>query len=128
MKSVLVHKKIIGIVFLFFFLFSANALLFSTHFVEEFGHDDHSMTSHSDDDNVSTSAAQLVVNHEHDGDQGAHHEDGETCCDGHSHALNSYEPICYRYTPQLTTRIFTEPFKAIPEVFLDKFIPPQNFA
>lgn len=129
MKSFLSLKKYIGGVFLFFFLFSANALLYSSHFLEEFGHDDHSVTSYSDSSNTSISAStEITANHQHEGDQGSHHEDGESCSDSHSHASIPYQPISYSHSPRLITHLKGEPFRFIPEVYLDKFIPPQNLA
>lgn len=128
MNSFLAHQKYIGGIFLFFFLFSANALLYSFHFVVEFGHDDHVIASYSGDSDSSISSTMDVANHQHEGDQGAHHEDGESCCDSHSHASILFQPIPYKHSPRLITHLSGEPFKFIPEVYLDKFIPPQNLA
>lgn len=128
MKSFLSLKKYIGGFFLFFFLFSANALLYGSHFVVEFGHDDHVVTSHAGNIDPSASSTTVAANHQHEGDQGAHHEDGESCCDSHSHASIPYQPISYTHSPRLITNLSGEPFKFIPEVYLDKFIPPQNLA
>lgn len=126
MKSFLTHQKYIGGFFLFFFLFSANALLYSYHFVVEFGHNDHVVASHFDS-SISSSTG-IAANHQHEGDQGAHHEDGESCCDSHSHASIPFQPISYSHSPRLITNLIGEPFRFIPEVYLDKFIPPQNLA
>jgi hypothetical protein len=126
MKSLLFLKKYIGGIFLFFFLFSSNVLLYSTHFVEEFGHDDHKIANHSSNSDSSISPAILVANHQHDGDQGAHHEDGESCCDSHSHASILYQPISYKHSPRLISQLTGEPFRFIPVVYLDKFIPPAE--
>lgn len=129
MKSLLSLKKYIGGFFLFFFLFSANALLYSSHFVVEFGHDDHTVASHSSDSDSSISSSTgIAANHQHEGDQGAHHEDGNSCCDSHSHASIPYQPISYSHSPRLITHLTGEPFRFIPQVYLDKFIPPQNLA
>lgn len=128
MKSFLSLKKYIGGVFLFFFLFSANALLYSSHFVAEFGHDDHSVTSQSGDSDSSISSTMVVENHHHDEGRAANHEDGNSCCDSHSHVSILYQPISYTHSPRLSTHLTGEPFRFIPEVYLDKFIPPQNLA
>lgn len=129
MKFFLSHPKYIGSVFLFFFLFSANALLYSFHFVVEFGHDDHSVVTHAGNGDTSISSSTMVAaNHQHEGDQGAHHEDGESCCDSNSHVSIFHRPISYTHSPRLITRLTGEPFRFIPEVYLDKFIPPQNLA
>lgn len=129
MKSFLSLKKYIGGIFLFFFLFSANALLYSFHFVEEFGHDDHAVASHSGKSDSLTSSSRIAAtNHQHEGDQGAHHEDGNSCCDNNSHASIPYQPVSYTHSPRLITRLAGEPFRFIPEVYLDRFIPPQNLS
>lgn len=127
MKSFLTHQKYIGGIFLFFFLFSANALLYSYHFVVEFGHDDHSMISSSGNSD-SSGSTMVVANHQHEGDQGEHHEDGESSWDSHSHASIPCQPLSYMHSPRLITNLSGEPFRFIPEVYLDKFIPPQNIA
>jgi len=128
MKSFLSLKKYIGGLFLFFFLFSANALLYSFHFVEEFGHDDHTVVSHAGKSDTSiSSSTKVAANHQHEGEQGSHHEDGESCCDSHSH-VSLYQPISYTHSPRLITNLTGEPFRFIPEVYLDKFIPPQNLS
>lgn len=111
MKSLVTLKKYIGAVFLFFFLFSANAVLHSSHFVEEIGHDGHLAASHSGSD-----------------DQGSQHDDGTSCCDSHSHVSILYQPLSYSHSPRLLTQLAVEPFRFIPEVYLDKFIPPQNLS
>lgn len=126
MEFLLSFRKYIGGAFLFFFLFSANAVLYSSHFVGELAHDEHSAASHSGVSYSSVSSAIDDVNHQHDDDQGAHHKDGESCCDSHSHASIPYQPISYSHSPRLITQLTGEPFRFIPEVYLDKFIPPQN--
>lgn len=128
MKSFLNHPKYIGGIFLLFFLFSANVLLYSSHFVVEFGHDDHIVAGHSGNSDSSISSSTIAANHQHEGDQGAHHEDVESCCDSHSHASIPYQPISYSHSPRPITHLTGEPFRFIPEVYLDKFIPPQNLA
>jgi len=128
MKSFLSLKKYIGGVFLFFFLFSANVLLYSSHFIEEFGHDNHTLVNHAGNSDSSISSTMVVANHQHEGEQGAHHEDGESCCDSHSHVSIPYQPISYTHSPRLITHLTGEPFRFIPEVYLDKFIPPQNLS
>lgn len=109
MKFLLSLRKYIGGAFLFFFLFSANAVLHSSHFVGELAHDEHSAAGHS-------------------GDQESHHDDGESCCDSHSHVSIPFQPLSYTHTPHLMTHLAVEPFRFIPEVYLDKFIPPQNLS
>lgn len=128
MKSFLTHQKYIGGIFLFFFLFSANALLYSVHFIVEFGHDVHAVASHAGNSDSSISSTMVAANHQHEEGQGAHHGDGESCCDSHSHISILYQPLSYSHSPRLITLLAGEPFKFIPEVFLDKFIPPQNLA
>ena len=128
MNPLLSHKKCVGMIFLFFFVFSANALCYGSHFNEEFGHDHAATANNSGNNNSSDSSSLGTLTHYHDDSQEESHEDDESCCDGHSHAFNLYRPICYKYVPHNTSRTIVEPFKFIPEVFLDKFIPPQNLA
>jgi len=129
MKALRISKRQIGATLLFFLLFSVNALLYSFHFVVEFGHDDHTVASNAGNSETSiSSSTKVAVNHQHEGEQGSHHEDGESCCDSHSHASIIYQQISYTHSPRLITHLTGEPFKFIPEVYLDKFIPPQNLS
>lgn len=53
-----------------------------------------------------------------------------------SHSSSDQQPSLYldrqapliSYSPHITAHVTTEPFKAVPEVYLDKFIPPHNLA
>lgn len=68
---------------------------------------------------------------------------GPVCpCDDHStdsghcgiscqcpcHASLTPQPVQVGCSPQISPLLFFEPFKALPEVYLSKFIPPQNLA
>lgn len=60
-----------------------------------------------------------------------HHNDNNhshTSCEHHSSLYVGHQALLISYHPNITTHVMTEPFKAIPEVYLDKFIPPQNLA
>lgn len=120
------HKNRISAVFLFFFLFSANALLFSTHAVQEMGHDHTAASYVSSSGTTADAPAAVTASHQHDDQQGAQHNSGESCCDSHSHATILYQPLNYQHTPFSIAQRSSDPFRFIPEVYLDKFIPPQN--
>jgi len=114
--------------FFFFFLFSANALFYSVHVVEELGHDHTVKADLHGDCTSSGSAPADVAGHHHDGDQKSHQGDGHSCCENHSHVSILYQNIGFKHVPQVISRPIIEHFTFIPEVYLDKFIPPQNLA
>jgi hypothetical protein len=128
MNSLRFYKNPIGGIFLLIFLFSANSLLYKTHFVEEFGHNGHSIAFHSDGSDSAITSLSTDSYQQQAGGQGAHHENGTPCCESHSHASILYQPISYSYSPRMIAYKKDEPFRFIPEVYLDKFIPPQNLA
>lgn len=49
-----------------------------------------------------------------------------TSCEHHSSLYLANQSLLISYDPDITPHVMREPFKAIPEVYLDKFIPPQN--
>jgi hypothetical protein len=57
---------------------------------------------------------------------GSHHCD--SCCNCPCHAPLTEQPVQLFRSLQLSALVFFEPFTALPEVFLSKFIPPQNLA
>lgn len=120
------HGRYINALFLFFFLFSANALCYGFHFIDEFGHD-HTVTGNtSENNNPSPASFASTSNHHHNDTNGDHHEEEESCCDSHSHSFLSFQPHCISHIPSLSSRPTLEPFQFIPDVYLDKPIRPQN--
>lgn len=59
-------------------------------------------------------------------DQHQEHDCCDSCsnCAAHAPLSNKLMPISYN--PVITSQQFFEPFKSFPEVFLPRFIPPQN--
>ena len=57
------------------------------------------------------------------------HSAGDHCdssCNCPCHAPIAVQPIRAEYAPLVSPLVFIEPFTAFPEVYLPKFIPPQN--
>ncbi|HEY6837326.1 MAG TPA: hypothetical protein VI389_01150 [Geobacteraceae bacterium] len=55
---------------------------------------------------------------------GADHCDCACSC----HLPVTVQPVHIRFSPAITLLIVSEPFNALPEVYLPKFVPPQNLA
>lgn len=62
--------------------------------------------------------------------QGPHQDsDGcDSCVNCTCHAPLTVQPFQLNYAPIIITLQWSDPFKHLPEVFLPKFIPPQNQA
>jgi len=128
MISLLSCNRAIGAAFLFFFLFSANALFYSVHAVEELGHD-HTVKAGLHENRVSAGPATADgANHHHDGDQKSQHGDGHSCCENHSHVSILYQHIDFKHVPHIISQPIIENFRFIPEVYLSKFVPPRIHA
>ena len=128
MNSLLFYKSYVGAAFLFLFLFSANVLFYSDHFIAEIGHA-RPVTSASKFTCVHDSSPSPDGQHQHDGGPGStHHGDHASCCDSHSHLSIMYLPVGYQHSPHIVSLRNIEPFRFIPEVFLDTFIPPAELA
>ena len=123
----LVHKRNVGMIFLFLFLFSANVLFYSDHFIKEIGHA-HPVTSEAHFSCAHDSSPSPDGHHQHGGPGSTHHGDHASCCDSHSHLSIMYLPVGYKHSPHIVSLRSIEPFRFIPEVFLDKFIPPAELA
>jgi hypothetical protein len=54
--------------------------------------------------------------------------DCDSSCDCFCHAQLTEQPVQVVRSLQFFSIVFFEPFKVLPEVFLSKFIPPQNLA
>lgn len=120
-------KRHLAAFFLFFFLFSANTLFFSTHFVEELGYNRPVVSNHTASNPHQDSSAS-TANHHQGEERSSHHGDTESCCDSHSHASILYQQVSFNHIPHLTSNRQSDPFKFIPEVYLDRFIPPAELA
>lgn len=57
---------------------------------------------------------------------GADHCDSSCYCS--CHLPVTVQPVLIRFSPVVTSLIVSEPFNTLPEVYLPKFIPPQNLA
>ena len=62
-----------------------------------------------------------------DGDH-QHSEDSHSSWDQQSTLYFGRQAPLISYHPNITAHVTSEPFRAIPEVYLDKFIPPHNLA
>lgn len=125
---VLLCKRSLATLAALIFLLSPNALLFASHATEEMqlaicsgGHDPIAspLNAHSADHHH--------THCEPDGQNGETPERG--CCSSHIPHSHDLVPapvpslICSVSVPAVT---FFEPMVYIPEVFLDRFVPPQN--
>lgn len=52
----------------------------------------------------------------------------DSSCNCPCHAPLTAQPVQVVCSQLITPLVFSEPFKAVPEVYLSKFIPPQNLA
>ena len=105
-----------------FFNLSTNALFGAAHALEESG----KSTSHK-------VSVLNVVTTDHcpacpDDDHHQNTDHSHSICEHHSSLYFGRQCLLISYSPNITTHVITEPFKAFPEVYLEKFIPPQNLA
>lgn len=49
----------------------------------------------------------------------------DSSCNCPCHAPLTWQPVLASCAPHISSLVFSEPFKAIPEVYLSKFVPPQ---
>jgi hypothetical protein len=116
------HRIIIAIIIPLLFLnLSATAMFSVAHAVEESGNS----SSHKVNifNVVSNDHCPACPDEDHQNTDHSHFS-----CDHHSPLYFGCQPLLVSYNPSSTTRSMTEPFNAFPEVYLEKFIPPQNFA
>lgn len=103
----------------FLFNLTTNALFGVAHASEETGH----FTAHS-------VKIFNVVTSDHcpacPDDQHQNTEHRHSSCEHHSSLYVAGQSVLLSYNPNITAHFIKDPFKAIPEVYLDKFIPPQN--
>jgi hypothetical protein len=120
------HRSVIAGIALLTFLFSANGLLFGEHAAEEMLSEATRMGGDSHD---SAALCELhSASHPHDHSQHAH--SGSECCGvhGHSHDFRSAQPPSVSPSFSSSPRRFFDNDAYIPEVCLERFIPPQNRA
>lgn len=128
------HKTLLASLTLLVFLFSANAFFFGSHAAEEMLQAAYQAANVSVLPTSSLEEARVVGSHHHHhpstADDESHHghddSAGNDCCDTqHSHDLaDGSTPSASALT--FSTLRFIEPFAWLPEIFLDRFIPPQN--
>lgn len=127
MYSLVAHRVLLASLTLLAFLCSANALSFGIHAAEEM-----------------LQAADLIANApnlpafslEEPSALDAHHQgspsdhgEGSDCCDNHHNHSSAEGPATLVIASIAAASLrFIEPFAQLPEVFLDRFIPPQNLA
>jgi len=126
MNSIRYYKNHFTAVIVFFFLFSANALSYGVHLVEELGHDCTATTKQSCKVDTSNSKSVATTNFQRDSDKETQPENDETCCDSHAHAVIRSPLTCYKQVQFIISHLIVEPFQVFPDVHLDKFKPPQK--
>jgi hypothetical protein len=118
------HRPVIAAIALLTFLFSANGLLFGSHAADE-------MLSEAwgvgDSHGSASACGHLSVSDQHDH---SHHSHSDTDCCGahghHSHDFRSGQPLVVSPSFFSSRRRFFDIDAAIPEVYLERFIPPQQ--
>ena len=117
------YKIIIALIIPVLFLnLSANTLFSVAHAVEESGHSaTHKVSIFSVVE--SNDHCPACPDEDHQNTDHAH-----TTCDHHSSLFFGYQPLIISYNPNISTHNRAEPLNAFPEVYLDKFIPPQNLS
>ncbi len=116
------YRIIIAIIIPILFLnLSASAMFSVAHAVEESGHSTaHKISIFNVDSNDHCPACP---------DENPQNTDhNHSSCDHHSSLYFGHRPLLISYNPNISTRSMTEPFNAFPEVYLEKFIPPQILA
>ena len=121
------HKYLLCFVLLTF-LFSANALSFGHHAAEEMHQAMNQIAAISTLPALSAEDAHAVFAHHH-----GHHDGGDSQNHDSNEAHHSHDteagPLAFKVATLASSLLrFIEPFSSIPEVFLDRFIPPQNHA
>ena len=122
-----IFKRLICVVLLFCFAFSADAALYGSH--GDTLHDHAPVTASMDDACAHPTDHASFDHHDSLPDHGGHHQEGEgPCCHQHSHSSAVFYSLTLTYAPHASRAKVCEPFRALPEVYLDRFIPPQNLA
>ena len=129
------HKTLLASLTLLVFLFSANAFFFGSHAAAEMLQAAYQVANASVLPTSSLEEARTVGSYHHHhhpataddkGHDGHNDSASKDCCDTqHSHDLaDGSTPSASALT--FSTLRFIEPFAWHPEIFLDRFIPPQN--
>lgn len=100
---------------------SASALFGAAHAAKESGHS--STHSISIFNVASNDHCPACPNEEHPTNDHSH-----PSCEHHSSLFFGSQPLLISYIPNITIHTLAEPFNALPEVYLEKFIPPQILA
>jgi hypothetical protein len=119
------HRSVIAGLVLLTFLFSANGLLFGSHLAEEMLS---AATRIVDDTHDSTSLCGLHSSSHHH-DHGHHSHSDTECCGAHGHHSHDFrigQSLVVSPSFSSSQRRFFHIDAYIPEVYLDRFIPPQN--
>jgi hypothetical protein len=120
------HRSVIAGIVLLTFLFSANGLLFGSHAAEEMLSE---ATRIVGDTRDSASFCGHHSSHHHDH---SHHSHSDTECCGahghHNHDFKSGQPLIVSPSFSTFQRRFFDIDAYISEVYLERFIPPQNRA
>ena len=121
------HKYLLVFVLLTF-LFSSNALCFGHHAAEEMLQAMNQVAAISTLEALSAEDTHAVFAHHHgqpDGGDSKNHDSNES---HHSHDTEA-ATIALTFAALASSPLrFIEPFSYLPEVFFDRFIPPQNHA
>lgn len=125
MTHLLCHKKMFSSLLLLFFLCSGNVFFYSTHVVSELSHEAAASVCSGHPDGTGADVAVACSGNSH---QGGHHQEGESCCESHSHVSLQSAPLQLTVILTVSAHPKIEPAGSIPDVFLDRFIPPQNLA
>lgn len=128
MTCLLSHMKFLRAALLLIFLCSGNVLLYSVHVVTEMGHTHQVASAYYAADDLAQSCSYDGGSPSPDGQQHHDHDHGKSCCESHSHVSIPHQIASMQILLQITQHPAVEPERFIPEVYLDKFIPPQNLA
>jgi hypothetical protein len=91
----------------------------------------HAMQSHFDTASDQASLLNISDSHQHPFAPLEQHQDYDgcdTCFNCSCHASPIVQPFRLNYNPIIISLASSDPFRYLPEVFLSKFIPPQNHA
>lgn len=125
MKLLLSHKVIVAFFVLFAFVISTNALLYGVHSVHEFNH---GMSSGTDCAVDVLHCLKSVTAGHHDSGHEDPCQDCEPNGENHSHALIACATFSITPILLISAPDYFELFQSPPEVYLDRFIPPQNLS
>jgi hypothetical protein len=96
---------------------SASALFGAAHAAKELGHSSHNISIFNV---VSDDHCPACPNEDHPSNDHSH-----PSCEHHSSLYFGSQPLHISYNPNITIHTLAEPLNAFPEVYLEKFIPPQ---